>query len=75
MQNVTPMFEAQDVWKNRKADRIGRGERTDKMTNKIQGQMEHGLGGNSIALKKGLKISGPFSIRFSGALFVLLNQD
>ena len=33
------------------------------------------LGGNSIDLKKGPKISVPFSVRFSGALFVLLNQD
>ena len=32
-------------------------------------------GGNSIALEKGLKISGPFSVPFSGALFVLLNQE
>ena len=33
------------------------------------------LGCNSIALKKGPKISVPFSVPFSGALFVLLNQD
>ena len=32
-------------------------------------------GGNSIALKKGPKIAGPFSVPFSGAVFVLLNQD
>ena len=32
-------------------------------------------GCNSIALKKGPKISFPFSVPFSGALFVLLNQD
>ena len=32
-------------------------------------------GGNSIALKKGPKISGPFSVHFSGALFVLLNLE
>ena len=32
-------------------------------------------GGNSIALKKGPKISRPFSVPFSGALFVPLNQD
>ena len=33
------------------------------------------LGGNSMALRKGPKIRGPFSVPFSGALFVLLNQD
>ena len=32
-------------------------------------------GGDSIALKMGPKISGPFSDPFPGALFVLLNQD
>ena len=32
-------------------------------------------GGNSIALKKGPENLGPFSVPFSGALFVLLNQD
>ena len=41
----------------------------------LSGLFRRGQGGDSMALTKGPQILGPFSVPFSGALFVLLYQD